>query len=181
MIKFEWYNINGDNVKKVFIFVFCLFAMAMYFLGVPVKASKNPILVYEFYGSDCRYCVSLNTWFDSIEKDYGEYFELVKFEVWNDSQNNDLMYKVSNHFNDNASGVPYLIIGRETINGFGGSDYEKQRIINYIMDEYNKNESERYNDVYDIVYNGYSGEVKYTENISEISGVLSTLMDFITE
>lgn len=167
-------------MKKLFVIIFCLSILGICFFTTSVKASKKPIIIYEFYGSTCSYCASLNNWFDSIEKEYGEYFDLVKFEVWGEAKNSDLMHKVSNHFNDNASGVPYLIIGKETINGFGGSEQEKQRIINFILAEYNRDESERYTAVYDIIYNGSSGNDNKVENIHEISGALSTLMDFIT-
>ena len=148
-------------------------------MAIPVKASKQPIIIYEFYGSTCGYCASLNSWFDSIEEEYGDYYDLVKFEVWQEPKNNELMTKISDHFNDNATGVPYLIIGKETINGFGGTEYEKQQIINYIMEEYNKDENDRYTIVYDIIYNGFSGDVDNLENIYELSGTLSTIMDLI--
>ena len=167
-------------MKKLFVFVFCLLVLGISILAIPVKASKKPIIIYEFYGSTCVYCASLNSWFDSIENEYGQYYDLVKFEVWKNPRNSELMSKISNHFNDNATGVPYLIIGKETINGFGGTEYEKQQIINYIMKEYNKNENDRYNAIYDIIYNGSSGEINNIENIYEISGTLSTIMDLIT-
>lgn len=167
-------------MKKIIVFVFSIL-ISLLFFTTPVKASKKPIIIYEFYGSTCGYCASLNSWFDSIEEEYGDYYDLVKFEVWSSKDNQNLMYKVADHLNDRMSGVPYLVIGKNSVNGFGSSDAEKQQIINYILEEYNKDESERYMGVYDIIYNGSSGEVSVLDNIGDISGTLSTIMDFITE
>lgn len=167
-------------MKKKIIFVFCIL-IGILFFNIPVKASKKPIIVYEFYGTTCGYCANLNNWFNSIEGEYGEYFDLVKFDVWAKSENQDLMHKVADHLNDRVGGVPYLVIGKNSVNGFGGSEAEKQKIINYILEEYNKNESERYMGVYEIVYNGTTTDVTIIDELGGISGALSTIMDFITE
>ena len=167
-------------MKKKIIFVFCVLVGILFF-NVPVKASKKPIMVYEFYGTTCGYCANLNNWFNSIEGEYGEYYDLVKFDVWAKSENQDLMHKVADHLNDRVGGVPYLVIGKNSVNGFGGTEAEKQRIINFILEEYNIFESERYMGVNEIVNNGATTDISVIDELSGISGALSTIMDFITE
>ena len=103
---------------------------------------RNEIKVYEFYGSTCSYCMSLNNWFTSIEDEYGKYFELVKFEVWSSQENQELMYDVADYLNITVSGVPFVVIGDKYTLGFSETT-TPNIIINYIMEEYNKSDSER--------------------------------------
>lgn len=105
---------------------------------------KNPpVQIYEFYGSTCGYCASLNEFLDSIEEEYGEYFDVTKFEVWSSEENAELMESAAEVLNADVTGVPFLIIGEKYLTGFNESN--KETIINYIMEEYEKPDYERYN------------------------------------
>ena len=104
--------------------------------------SRNEIKVYEFYGATCSYCMALNTWFQSIESEYGQYYELVQYEVWSNTENQELMYDVADYLNITVSGVPFVVIGNKYTLGFSETT-TPNIIINYIMEEYNKNDSER--------------------------------------
>lgn len=104
--------------------------------------NKEPIKVYEFYGSTCSFCLALNNWFDSIENEYGMYYNLIKYEVWNDSYNKELMQAVADELDTTVQGVPFVIIGDNYVFGFSESS-TPNTIIGYIMDEYNKNEEDR--------------------------------------
>ena len=84
------------------------------------KTDKEPVKVYVFRGETCSYCKAALEWFNSIKEEYGDYFELVTYEVWNNSENAELMQKVASHMGDTANGVPYIIVGKYTYpNGFG--------------------------------------------------------------
>lgn len=84
------------------------------------ETDKEPVKVYVFRGETCSYCKAALEWFDSIKEEYGDYFELVTYEVWNNSENAELMQKVASHMGDTANGVPYIIVGKYTYpNGFG--------------------------------------------------------------
>ena len=86
--------------------------------------------------------MALNSWFDSIEDEYGMYYELVKLEVWYSQENYNLMTDVADYLNIDVSGVPFVVIGDKYTLGFSETT-TPNIIINYIMDEYNKSESER--------------------------------------
>ena len=103
---------------------------------------RNEIKVYEFYGATCSYCMALNTWFQSIESEYGQYYELVQYEVWSNTENQELMYDVADYLNITVSGVPFVVIGNKYTLGFSETT-TPNIIINYIMEEYNKTDSER--------------------------------------
>ena len=139
-------------MKKIKVIVFAVLLMAVAFLGFKVNAEgeettatneRTPIHVIVFHGATCPHCQEAFEWFDSIEDEYGQYFDLEKYEVWNDQENSELMSKVANYLGEEAEGVPYIIIGTKTFSGFAESMSED--IINAIMAEYNKNVEERVN------------------------------------
>lgn len=103
---------------------------------------KTPVKVYEFYGATCSYCAALNEWFDSIEEEYGKYFDLVKYEVWNDQANSELMNTVAAKLNTEVTGVPFLVIGGNYLSGFDPST-DAEVVLGYIMEEYEKAEADR--------------------------------------
>ena len=107
-----------------------------------VETVKTPVKVYEFYGSTCGYCAALNEWFNSIEGEYGQYFDLVKYEVWGSQENAELMNTVAAKLNTEVTGVPFLVIGGNYLSGFDQST-DAEVIIGYIMEEYEKDEADR--------------------------------------
>lgn len=107
-----------------------------------VTEEKSPVKVYEFYGSTCGYCASLNEWFDSIEEEYGDYFDLVKLEVWENTDNSSLMDSVANTLGITVTGIPFVVIGENYSTGFDSAT-TPDTILGYIMSEYEKDDSER--------------------------------------
>ena len=103
---------------------------------------KTPVKVYEFYGSTCGYCASLNSWFESIEEEYGDYFDLVKLEVWENQNNAALMETTISKLGANVNGVPFVVIGDKYTVGFD-SETTPTEVLSYIMTEYEKSAEER--------------------------------------
>ncbi len=99
------------------------------------KETNDQAIIYLFRGNGCGFCRKLLTYLSSLTKDYGKYFKVVSFEVWNDASNNALMQKIAGVTGVAAQGVPYYIIGDETFDGYAESYNE--RIVNAIMNEYN--------------------------------------------
>ena len=71
---------------------------------------------------------------DSISKEYGKYFKLNKFEVWENEDNAKLMEQFANKMGDEISGVPYIVIGNRTFKGFG--EKHKEAIKDAIKEQY---------------------------------------------
>ena len=111
------------------------------------KETDDQITIYLFRGQGCGYCRAFLTYMNSITEEYGKYFKMVTFEVWNDDQNWDLMTDVSNFMNNPAGGVPYIIIGDKVIPGY--NERYNDTIKNAIVSEYNKDEDERYDALYE--------------------------------
>ena len=99
------------------------------------KETDDQTIIYLFRGQGCGYCRKFIEYLNSISKEYGKYFKVVSFEVWNDQKNSALMTKVANLKGDQANGVPYYIIGDETFCGY--AEEYNDRIKQAIMDGYN--------------------------------------------
>ena len=103
---------------------------------------SNEVKVYIFHGETCPHCKEALEWFAEIEEEHGNKFELVKYEVWNDSKNAALMEKVASTRGEKADGVPYIIVGDQSWNGFTSELAEA--ILSKINSEYKVEPSERY-------------------------------------
>lgn len=103
-----------------------------------VKADqKEKVNIYFFYGRECPHCHEALTFFDSIEELYGQYYNLITYETWYDSQNEALLKKVSRFRKENKEfGVPYIIIGETSFEGYEEEDNEI--IQKTIIKEYEK-------------------------------------------
>ena len=104
--------------------------------------SDDKITIYLFRGKGCTYCRAYLSFMNSITEEYGKYFNMVSFEVWNDSTNSGLMSEVAEFMDEEADGVPFIIIGDKTFSGYAES-YDEE-IKTAITDLYNTDKDERY-------------------------------------
>lgn len=99
-----------------------------------VTYDENKINVYFFWGDGCPHCESEFNFFDSIENEYGDYFTLNAFEVWNNEENASKLTGLASKMGDEVTGVPYTIIGNKTFMGF--NENYKEEMLNIIKNEY---------------------------------------------
>ncbi len=104
--------------------------------------AKEKINIYFFKGDGCPHCEEAEEFFNSIKDEYGKYYNLVDYETWYDKENADLMKKVAAKLGEEASGVPYIIIGKKTWNGYASSYNDD--ITSTIKKEFNKKSNDRY-------------------------------------
>lgn len=98
---------------------------------------NNKITIYLFYGSGCPHCQEFLEYVSKdLIKKYGDYFKIVTYEVWNNTDNARLMNEVANFMNDPTGAVPYIIIGDTTFSGYAKSMNSK--IEAAIKKEYEK-------------------------------------------
>ena len=100
------------------------------------KETNDQAIIYMFRGQGCGFCRKFLTFINSISKEYGKYFKLVSFEVWQDAQNSALFSKMYSVTGVPTEGVPYVIIGSRVFDGYTES-YDEQ-IKEAIMNEYKK-------------------------------------------
>lgn len=106
------------------------------------KPDENAITIYMFRGKGCGYCRAYLEFMNSITDEYGKYFKMETYEVWNDSANSKLMQDVSSFLGQPAGGVPYIIIGDKVFGGYS-STYDDS-IKEAITKLYDTKKSKRY-------------------------------------
>lgn len=122
-----------------------LFVMLIGILLVPCTVladEKDSVNVYFFYGNGCPHCAEAEEFFDSIEDELGDKFDIVSYETWYDTDNVDLMNEVADIRKEEPQGVPYIIIGNQSWDGYTSS-YDDE-IIDKIQSEYEKDTDSRY-------------------------------------
>ena len=92
---------------------------------------EGKVNIYYFWGDGCPHCRAQSEFFESIKEEYGEYFNLHKFEIWYNEDNARLLIDFSNKMGERITAVPYTIIGEKTFNGFNNA--MKADIINAII------------------------------------------------
>ena len=104
------------------------------------KETDDQAIIYLFRGKGCGYCRSFLEFINSITDEYGKYFKVVSYEVWNDSTNSNLLTDVSNFLGQPAGGVPYIVIGDKVFDGYASSyDDEIKATIKELYDTKKKN------------------------------------------
>ena len=129
--------------------------------------------LYLFRGEGCPHCAEAEEWFDSIKGEYGDYFKVVDYEVWNDEDNAKLMEKVAKLRNEDVSGVPYIIIGNKSWNGFDES-YEDE-MIKQIKSVYSQDVSKRY-DIMNYVNDSSSNSKTKKSSSSDVLALIIILI-----
>lgn len=119
-------------------------ALAVMIMPFNVFASEDneKVNVYFFRGEGCGYCEAGLEWFDEIEEEYGDMYELYTYETWYDEDNANLLDAVAEVRDEDVQGVPYIVIGNQSWNGFDSS-YEDE-ILDKIEEEYETAADERY-------------------------------------
>jgi len=138
------------------------------------ESDDKRVRIYFFRGEGCPHCEEAEEWFKSIQDEYGDKFVIVDYEVWYDEDNADLMDRVAEARGEDVSGVPYIIIGDMTFNGFDES-YEES-IISKIEELYAQNVSERY-DIMSLL--GEDVEVAAAENTTTTKSNASDIIAVI--
>ena len=136
-------------MKKIKCFLIILAILLVLPFGVLAEentdnkdSENNEVNLYFFHGDGCGFCKKAKTWFAEIEDKYGDKFNVVEYEVWYNEENNKLMTAVADVRKESVDGVPYIIVGNQSWNGFA-DDY-KDSIISKIESEYKQDPSERY-------------------------------------
>ena len=99
-------------MKKIKFLVFILLLL------LPISIIKaDTVDLYLFYGDGCPHCAEEEEFLDEYLKDKDDVV-LNKYEVWHNTDNQEILRKVQDAINNHASGVPYLVIGNKSIVGY---------------------------------------------------------------
>ena len=104
-------------------------------LFLPCIVSAKEINIYLFYGDGCPHCEAEEKYLEEYLKENTD-VKLHTFEVWYSTENQNKFSGVQSILNRNATGVPYLIIGRSVVSGFAEGSTEET--INNTIEYYRK-------------------------------------------
>ena len=133
------------------------------------EENDDQITIYMFRGKGCGYCKKFLTYINSIVDEYGKYFKVQTYEVWYDKDNAELMKEVAGFLNESAEGVPFVIIGDKTFNGYTESYNED--IIDAIKKLYDTKKEDRY-DVMKEYKNGGSAPKEEKDYDGTFAGIV---------
>lgn len=102
-------------MKKVKNLLLILTVIALLPLSVFAKDKVN---VYLFKKQGCSHCANALAFFNNLDEEYQSYFNLVTKELQNNETNNELLKKTINYFKVNLTGVPFIVIGEQTFEGY---------------------------------------------------------------
>lgn len=134
------------------------------------KETDDQMTIYLFRGNGCGYCRAFLNFLNDNLEEYGKYFKVVGFEVWNDRNNSDLLGNVSAFLEQDAGGVPYIIIGKQVFAGF--TDSYGDSIKSTIKSEYES--TNKYN-----VFTEYNNAVKAAKRAEFIKSYLPVILNFV--
>lgn len=118
------------KLKYLFIVLVAFLAMPFTVFAEETEATPTPtateeapskVNVYFFRGEGCPHCQELEEFFDSIEAEFGQYYNMNTYEVWYNQDNANLMQEVADKLGVSATGVPFLVIGDQSWNGYTSS------------------------------------------------------------
>ncbi len=115
-------------MKKILYFIIFI---VLFFPSI-VFANEKEMNIYLFYGDGCPHCAAEEKFLDNYLADK-PYIKLHKYEIWYDRENANKYIKVHELLDDNSSGIPYLIIGNNSIVGYSseGTPEAIKNAINY--------------------------------------------------
>ena len=109
-----------------------ILVLLLMIIPLSVKADSK-YNIYLFYGDKCPHCAEEEVFLEEYLNENKD-INLVKYEVWNSSENRELLVKVQDEINNHTSGVPYLVIGEKAIIGYLNGTTDKQ--IEKTIDDY---------------------------------------------
>lgn len=101
-----------------------------------VKREKGKVNIYLFYGNGCPHCKLEHEVLDEIKDEYGKYYNLYEFDIWNNKDYYELAHIFAENMNFELRGVPFTVIGEQYMSGFGSES--KDILINKIKEEKDK-------------------------------------------
>lgn len=122
---------GGEGMKKLFM----LFTLILLSLPLSIKAEEQEkVNIYLFKGDGCPHCADAETYFNSLSDEEKNKFNLVKYEVWYNETNKELLDKVAEKLEETVTGVPYIVVGEKTFSGF--TDEIGEEIMNSVTEMY---------------------------------------------
>ena len=113
------------------LFKYFLIAGFVSFLLGAVPASAQEVNIHFFYGEDCPHCAKEEDFLDSLPDQYSQ-VQIFRYEIYNNSQNANLLKEVGEQLDADVRGVPVTFINDEYVGGFYDAELTGSQIIEKI-------------------------------------------------
>ncbi len=134
-------------MKKIVSYLCFFFFLFFCSCNFVLAKENDTITVYFFHGDGCPHCASESEFLKSISNQYDN-LEIVRYEVWNDAENAELLEQVKDVFDFNRNGVPFTVIGTTVFSGYSDAASSRiERAIQYYQEH-------EYLDVVQLVVDG---------------------------
>ena len=60
-------------------------------IGDITNYHSKKIIMYVFYGNGCKKCEEMDSYIEEITKDFKEYVEIKRYEVWDNEKNSNII------------------------------------------------------------------------------------------
>ncbi len=139
-----------------------------FILLLPSTYAKD-ITLYFFHGDGCPHCAAEETFLENHQNELKD-INIVKYEVWGNSENRDLLKKIGKKFDIEITGVPVNIVGNTLVKGYLDDSSTGQKILNMI-NYYRDND---YTDYVQELLEGNTEVVKTNDKATEYKKKKST-------
>ena len=110
---------------------YILLVFVMFFLFIPNTTAEEKVTLYLFWGDGCPHCAAEQEYFKTLQEEFPN-LEIVKYEVWHNEENQQLLNQIATKTEKSFTGVPVTIIGQTIITGFSTStEQELRRTVSY--------------------------------------------------
>jgi len=122
-------------VKKLILalFVSLIFIGGLFFISQKIFAANDqPLNIYFFWGNGCPHCAKEEVFLQNLEQKYKDSIKINAFEVWYNTDNQNLLMAVGKKLNANVNGVPFTVIGSNFVSGYYDDETTGTQIENYV-------------------------------------------------
>jgi len=128
-------NIMKIQKRFVFILLFCGFVVGNLFFNLShvLAAGNETVNLYFFWGNGCPHCAKEEVFLQQLTQKYPE-VKIYSYEVWYNTQNQDLLIQVGQTLKTDIQGVPFTVIGPYAISGYYDEKTTGVQIENYVKE-----------------------------------------------
>jgi len=111
----------------IFLFVllmpFTIHALEYKDIVAPIIETEesDKVTIYFFHGDGCPHCAEESILLNELKKEYKDKINIVKYEVWFNEDNEELLDKVKKTFDVTTGGVPFTVIGEKYFSGYSNA------------------------------------------------------------
>jgi len=121
-------------MKSLLAKLLLLFLVGFFLFPSFTQAQESaPVYLTLFYGDGCPHCAKEEAFLDKLEEEFPN-LVVRRLEVWYNQDNIKLMQETGKELGVNIRGVPFTVIGEETISGYLNDETTGSRIRNIIKE-----------------------------------------------